>query len=101
MRNPSYRPGDRVVYRKSKRSSKPGPRAKLVVPSRYGEGYSYFVNKFWVVVDSNDDQVIVQTRRGKTHVLNASSRNLRRARWWHLLIYRHRFPSSAHPGMVG
>ena len=93
MKNRRYRPGDRVVYRMSKRSTCPGKRAEQVSPSRYGESYTYCVDKFWVVVDQDGDQVVVQTRRGKQHVLEADNRNLKRAGIWDLLVNRHRFPS--------
>lgn len=92
MRHRRYTPGDRVVFQKSKHSRQPGPRARLVSPSRYGDNYAYHVKKFWIVVDVEGDQVTVQTRRGKRHVLDASSPNLKRAGLWDSLFNRHRFP---------
>ncbi len=100
MKIRSYRPGDRVIYRKPKRSTNPGPRARFVTPSRCGEDYTYFVNKFWLVVHASGNQVVVQTRRGKRHVLEASSRNLRRARIWDVVFNRQRFPAAAEAGPV-
>ncbi|REJ68842.1 MAG: hypothetical protein DWQ31_06540 [Planctomycetota bacterium] len=94
MKVPAYKPGDWVVYRKPKRSTRPGPRAKSVHPARRGEEYTYVVDKFWLVVDALEDEIVVQTRRGKRHVLAAASSNLRRAGWWDLLVNRHRFPQS-------
>jgi len=92
MDSRSYKPGDWVIYSKPKRSTRPGPRAKEVMPSQRGEDYSYFVDKFWLVVESQGDEVVVQTRRGKQHVLAVGNRNLRHARWWDRIVHRHRFP---------
>ena len=94
MQSSKYRPGDLVVYRKQKLSAHPGPRAREVDPSPRGETYSYCVDKFWMVVDSLGDQVVVTTRRGKRHLLDATNRRLRRAGWWEMLFYRHRFPET-------
>ncbi len=87
------KPGDLVVYRMTKRSTRPGPRARLVEPAPHGEQYSYVVDKFWVVAESRDDnKVLLRTRRGKEHLLNADSTNLRMATWWERLLFGHRFP---------
>ena len=95
MKDRTYKPGDWVIYRKPKRSTRPGPRAMSVSPAERGEDYTYFVDKFWLVVDALGDEVIVQTRRGKRHVLDVANRNLRRAGWWDLLRNRHRFPQAS------
>lgn len=88
----AYAPGDWVVYRKSKRSSTPGPRAQHVVASSKGEKYSYVVDKFWVVESVlPGDQLLMRTRRGKCHQISAEDPNLRRANWFWRLVYRHRF----------
>ncbi len=88
-----YRVGTPVIFRKSKCSTHPGPRARDVRPARRGDTYSYCVDKLWVVVDRPDsERVVVQTRRAKTYVLNVNDGNLRPARWWERLRYRHRFP---------
>ncbi|MEX0703557.1 MAG: hypothetical protein WD069_15790 [Planctomycetales bacterium] len=93
-----FEPGDPVVYRKSKFSTHPGPRAKSVAPAPRGETYSYVVDKFWTVVSvTEDDRLLIRTRRGKEHVVNPSDPNLRRARWWERLLYRHRFPEIGSP----
>lgn len=84
--------GDRMVYRKTKFSPSPGPRATAVAPMRHGEGYSYVVDKFWVVTDVlDDDWLRLRTRRGKEHVVRADDPNLRPARWWERWLYRQRF----------
>jgi len=89
----NFKPGDRVVFSKPKHSTRPGPRAKEIFPSRRGESYSYFVDKYWLVVDMRGDEVVVQTRSGKCHVLATDDPNLRHASWWDRLVNRHRFPS--------
>jgi hypothetical protein len=89
-----YRPGDWVVYRKHKHSASPGPRAKYVAPEPKGEEYSYCVDKFWVVMTVEGTRVVLATRRGKHHVVDAQDLNLRQARWWERLLFRDRFPHS-------
>jgi hypothetical protein len=98
MNSRNFKPGDRVVYRKPKHSSHPGPRAQLVTPSKHGEDYTYCVDKFWLVIDARGDQVTVLTRGGKQHVVDAADCNLRHAGWWDLLVNRLRFPSAEKTG---
>lgn len=87
-----YSPGDWVIYRKSKRSASPGPRAQAVKASEKGEKYSYIVNKFWVVeAVLPGDQLRLRTRRGKLHELSAADLNLRHANWFERLLYGSRF----------
>jgi hypothetical protein len=94
MRTPRYAPGDPVVFCKVKHSNRPGPRAHDVAPAAKGESYAYLVDKFWVVVTTlSNGQVLLRTRRGKEHVVNADHPNLRRARWWERILYRDRFPA--------
>lgn len=89
-----YSPGDQVVYRKFKHSVAPGPRARYVDPAPHGEEYTYSVDKFWIVVEIQpDDHVLLETRRGKQHVVECSDMNLRHAHWWEKLLYRGRFPN--------
>ncbi len=92
MRRNAYKPGDWVVYRKTKHSTAPGPRAHAVSPSESGDTYSYVVDKYWVVTDvAPDGEVVLCTRRGKERHVNASDRNLRRATWWERLRFNERF----------
>lgn len=92
MRPAKYHPGDWVIYRKTKYSEQPGRRARSINPSAHGEKYSYTVDKFWVVIDvQNDCQLVVTTHKGKRHVITADDPLLRHARWWERLIYRKRF----------
>ncbi|MCA9268725.1 MAG: hypothetical protein KDA41_09655 [Planctomycetales bacterium] len=89
-----FTPGDWVVYRKTKYSTHPGPRAQNVNASQHGEKYSYTVDKFWIVSDVLEDgRVVLHTRRGKEHVVDADDPLLHRARWWERMLYRQRFIS--------
>lgn len=98
----SYRRGDLVVYRKSKYSAHPGPRAKQISPEPLGEGYRYEVDKFWVVVEARENgQVLLRTRRGKEHLVAANHPCLRRAHWWERLLHRLRFPNLESPEAHG
>ncbi|MDX1946987.1 MAG: hypothetical protein SFU86_16410 [Pirellulaceae bacterium] len=90
-----YRPGDRVVYRTTKHSAHPGPRAEAVQPERNGEGYSYDVKKYWVVVEVRTDGTLtVVTRRGKQRSVPAADPRLRPARWWENVFLASRFPQT-------
>lgn len=100
-----FAPGDWVIYRKTKHSVHPGPRASNVAPARFGDGYSYTVDKFWVVQEVRPDgTVLLQTRRGKQHTVRADDPCLRKAGFFQRWIYRSRFeavsetPPAASPG---
>jgi hypothetical protein len=88
-----FKPGTLAIYRQPKHSTHPGPRAEDVHPAPYGEDYSYYVDKFWVVdgVQPNG-KIVVRTRRGKQRVLEPDDPSLRRAKWWERLFWRSRFP---------
>lgn len=87
-----WNPGDWAVYRKSKRSTSPGPRAANIVAAEKGESYTYVVDKFWVVESIlPDNQIRVRTARGKMHVIALDDPNLRRPSWLQRLIWRDRF----------
>jgi hypothetical protein len=84
--------GDWVFYRKLKHSASPGPRAVNISPAPKGELYSYFVVKFWIVQNVLiDGRLRLRTRRGKSHLIDASDPNLRRVSWWQRWIYKKRF----------
>lgn len=87
-----YQPGDRVIYVAEKHGPHPGPRAEAVQPEVNGEGYSYRVKKFWVVLEVHADALIVRTRRGKQRSVLTSDPRLRPARWWEKLLQSSRFP---------
>lgn len=93
MMNSDIRPGDFVIYRKTKHSNLPGPRAENIQPARNGDTYAYTVDKYWLVQAVLDDGTIVATtRRGKTNLLKSDDPMLHRANWFQKLIYRSRFP---------
>lgn len=92
MRTAKFSAGDWVIYRKTKFSSHPSPRARNVAPSKSGEGYVYNVDKFWIVVEVSEDGVLyAMTRRGKLQQIVPSDPNLHRATWWERLRHRSRF----------
>jgi hypothetical protein len=89
-----YKPGDRIVYRMSKHSSHPTPRAVEVWPEPAGEFYSYDVLKYWVVSGVQaDGRLVVTTRRGKRRLIHPDDPALRRATWWERLFCASRFPA--------
>ncbi len=88
-----FSPGDIVIYRKLKYSSRPGPRAMQITPSPRGEKYTYHVDKFWIVVEECDDNtVVLATRRGKRHCVPQDDPKLRRPSLWDRLRYGYLFP---------
>jgi hypothetical protein len=89
----ALQPGDHVIYRKTKHSERPGPRAINVHPTPKGEEYVYEVDKFWVVVQVRDNSIVLATRRGKQHVVDRNNPALRRPNWIERWIYKDRFPS--------
>ena len=71
----------------------------MIRASRKGEGYTYLVEKFWIVTQVlSDGNLILETRRGKTHLVEKSDPNLRRATVWDRLRYRDRFVQLSTPG---
>jgi hypothetical protein len=89
-----FKPGDRVVFHKTKQSNHPGPRARYIHPAPQGEGYTYEVDKYWIVVDARPNgQVGIRTRRGKMLILDMDDPNLRHATWWERLMHSRRFPA--------
>ncbi|SRR6056297_370798 len=89
---PTLQAGDWVVYRKTKQSRVPGPRAQQVMASPKGDSYGYIVDKFWVVEGvCEDGSVLVKTRRGKHHRLSSDDPCLRKANFFERMLHRHRF----------
>ncbi|WP_461509174.1 hypothetical protein [Rhodopirellula baltica] len=87
-----WKPGDWAIYRKSKRSKVPGPRASSVKPNLKGETYNYVVQKFWMVDEVHADGTLtMRTTRGKTHRVPADDPNLTRPNWFARLRWRERF----------
>lgn len=92
--NQQLKPGDGVIYRMSKRSRCPDPRARQIQPAPHGDDYGYCVDKYWVVVAVRAaNSVVVRTGAGKLRFLDADDPSLRRATWWERLWYGDRFPS--------
>ena len=86
------RPGDWMIYRKTKHGVRPGPRARCIDPEPLGDGYTYVVDKFWVVIGpTGDGRLLLRTRRGKTRLMDPDDPDLRPAHWWERLLYRQRF----------
>lgn len=88
-----FRPGDAVVYTKTKHSTNPGPRAHDIDPASRGEYYTYAVDKYWVVENVDANGIQVRTRRGKCHTIRPDDPRLRPAKWWERLFLKGRFPS--------
>ncbi len=94
MRHRPYQLGDAVVYRKTKHTPQPGPRARSIVPTPNGEDYVYLVDKFWIVAEIRDGGTLVlETRRGKQHVVSADDPNLKPAGFWTCYRFGDRFPT--------
>ena len=87
-----YKPGDPVIFRVTKQSTDPGPRAVDVHPAQSGETYSYQVDKFWTVSEVLSGTVQLVTRRGKQRTVSKNDIRLRPARWWEKWLYGARFP---------
>jgi hypothetical protein len=87
-------PGDFLIYRKSKVSSRPGPRARNVQASERGDDYYYEVDKYWTVADVREDgELIAMTRTGKHVHLRPQDQHLRKAGLIERVLHRSRFPS--------
>ncbi len=83
--------GQFVIFRKSKTSTRPSPRAKDLRPAKHGDTYTYIIDKFWKVVQVFDDDTIeIETRRGKRNRLSANDPLLRKVYPWERLIFRNR-----------
>ena len=83
-----FSPGDVVIYRVTKHSTRPGPRATEIRPAKRGDSYTYHVEKYWRVKETLDDgNIVLFTRRGKERVCHENDPNMRRpglfARWRH------------------
>jgi hypothetical protein len=88
-----YKPGEPVVYRVTKCTPHPGPRAEDIHPAPRGENYTYQVDKFWVVEEVlPGGKLRLRTRQGKEHEIDAHDPRLHHATWWERLLYRQRFP---------
>jgi hypothetical protein len=94
----SYKVGDWVIYRVSKTSPRPGPRAQHVHPLPNGEAYSYTVDKYWIVAEIEDNgELLLRTRTGKEHHVSPTDRCLRKANLWERWARSTRFPADDGP----
>lgn len=85
----SFAKGDWVVYCKTKYTTHPGRRAKNIEAAESGDSYSYSIDKFWIVANVlADGKLLLQTRRGKQHLIDADDPNLRPATLWDRIRYR-------------
>jgi hypothetical protein len=90
-----FRVGDRVVYTRDKYTPSPGPRAKNIIASPNGESYQYQVDKFWVVADvQSNGCIVVETRRGKNHVIESDDTHLRKASLFERIFKANLFPQT-------
>lgn len=88
----SWAVGDFIIYRKSKVSNSPGPRAKNVSPAKSGDSYGYTVDKYWVVKEVlATGDLVVRTARGKEHTLSPDDLALRKPYLWERWFFRARF----------
>lgn len=88
-----FKQGDWVIYRKTKFTPHPGPRAQDIHPAPGGDDYTYSVDKFWTVAEVLDDgRLVLKTRRGKTHTISPNDPLLRKAGLIERFVYRSRFP---------
>jgi hypothetical protein len=95
MRVREYRIGDPVVYRRTKHSTSPGPRAEEIDAAPKGDIYSYMVDKYWIVNDVLADGTIeVRTRRGKTRHIDREDACLRHASLIERIFKADRFPAA-------
>lgn len=99
----SFRPGDFVIYRKSKFSTHPGPGAVNVHPAAHGDTYSYVVDKYWIVERVLEDgTVVAMTRRGKKNHVSPDDPMLKRANLLERFFFRDRFSAlDAQPAVSG
>jgi len=87
-------PGDFLIYRKPKVSSRLGPRAQHIHAAENGDDYHYEVDKFWTVSDVlNDGRLVAVTRTGKRVYLTPKDERLRKAGLMARILHRRRFPS--------
>lgn len=101
MRVREYRIGDPVVYRRTKHSTSPGPRAEDIDAAPKGDIYTYKVDKYWIVNNVLPDGTIeIRTRRGKTRNIDQADECLRHASLIERIFKADRFPAPETPKAV-
>ena len=95
----AFQQGDRIVFCRMKHKTHPSRRAREIRPAAHGDDYIYYVEKFWVVSDVlSDGRLLLQTPRGRKHIVDADDPNLRHATWLDKIRHRYRFLRSASAG---
>ena len=87
-----FKVNDWVICTREKYGLSPGKRAKNIAPAPNGDLYSYEVDKYWVVREVRENDLVLETRTGKQHVVSLKDRRIRVASWWERWLYRNRFP---------
>lgn len=88
-----FKVNDWVICTREKYGLSPGKRAKNISPAPRGDLYSYEVDKYWIVRSVSDQDLVLETRTGKQHLVSLKDRRIRVANWWERWIYRNRFPA--------
>ena len=92
MSHRKFQRGDWVIFSATKCNPQPSPRARDVQAARNGDDYYYVVEKCWIVAEVRPDgQLLLKTRRGKSHLIPPDDPQLRPANLWDRLRYRSRF----------
>lgn len=90
-----FKVNDWVICTREKYGLSPGKRAKNIAPAPNGDLYSYEVDKYWVVREVRENDLVLETRTGKQHVVSLKDRRIRVASWWERWLYRNRFPDKS------
>jgi hypothetical protein len=90
-----FKVNDWVICTREKYGLSPGKRAKNITPAPHGDLYSYEVDKYWIVREISETELILETRTGKQHVVPLTDRRVRLATWWERWLYKGRFPSKS------
>ena len=81
-----------MLFRKTKFSQHPGPRAQNIHPAGRGDSYAYTVDKFRIVERIDDDgELVLLTRKGHRQQVAPDDLRIRRPSFWERRKYRSRF----------
>ncbi|WP_148075597.1 hypothetical protein [Bythopirellula goksoeyrii] len=87
-----FHKGDCVVFRRMKCNTQPSRRAQNIQAAHHGDDYYYVVEKCWIVAEVlKEGKLLLKTRSGKSHIVDASDPKLRPASIWDKIRYRSRF----------
>jgi hypothetical protein len=90
-----FKVNDWVICTREKYGLSPGKRAKNITPAPHGDLYSYEVDKYWIVREITDKDLVLETRTGKQHIVPIRDRRVRPASWWERWLYQGRFPAKS------